>query len=1140
MQQKIKRLQAQLGDQTGKNKDTPCVSNTLDHLSQKLENENVELEFQIKNYAKISQILSSIQEPLRAQLFDKVSEQKDTTCGTSANTKFVKQSILGKPPSSSRPKLYVVTPLPKSMAIPKVGETNALIDPRKTSRKDNFMPNKHVKASVRTKPITVSQSHVITKNDENSQTNCFSPKDVKSATRTRRSQPRNNPKNNKVLSKSKSSWLSNNLGKIEENHRNLQSSSTLKYMSSERNNIRLVIRNSKSEVVCAMCKQCLITINHDACVLNYVNDMNSRALNKNANVSNVENQKKYKPKVWKPKKVGSKERLASFKPSTPRSCLRWSPTGRIFDLKGKIITTIKSECQSDCFKGDNACTSNPLKPTSKRFPNSTFSMIDALVTRTTSAAAKPCQGDSFELYLITVNNIVNVSQPKGKFIKLNQSDVISIPVDECLILGDVIDIFTIPNLHFICAEEGFPDIDIHYILLASLFVLGHLRLTKKSNLWGTFLFSDEDSDACLSNGRVCIKTHSISYIKDQVLVEIGKDQYSVFVKEISKWTPIIKKPTEEKNEDNAEKEENDKVASDNLCGALSVIYLVFAHLRTPRASRHSLSLQMSLKSLCSSSGTLSRRSKTQNLMNSFWPTRSAKSMLKFLERFLISVQELKENNSLRLITGRRRNQAVKLCHSLDSQKLKFIRIGEDYQEYGLPIPDMMLNDKIKQSESYQIFIKYSTSQIPPKKSIGKGSQGKKTADVSQESIDVSEESKPKPAKKKTSSRSTKGVIIQDTPSTPKLKPAASKLKLKGVQSLTPEEQEAADNMQELKESKKTSKRQPGTEGSSEGTGRLPGVPDESTVISATSSKGTGTKPGVPYEEKVTSEANVILEWGLENKSEHSDDSKLNFNDKEKKDNDGDADDEGDDHISDIQDIDDEDAETESDEDEIYKYKIHVRKDVDVDMAEAKTIEHENKEKDVLTDAAKPDVEKIVEEKGDAELDENAMASNYQVKESTEFPMPSSSLSVSSGFETLQIQSPSIQKVHVLVILETTTLSPVPKIPTKTLVSTILSPPHITPTISSVHQTTTPIPTPPIITDAPTITTVVPESDAFTTVQLKVAKLEKDVSELKKIDLSAKALATLKSQVLTVVDDYLGSKFGDALQKTLQKHSADLF
>nr|GEX76628.1 hypothetical protein [Tanacetum cinerariifolium] len=122
--------------------------------------------------------------------------------------------------------------------------------------------------------------------------------------------------------KSKSSWLSNNLEKIEETHRNLQSSLNQKHMSSECNNIRLAICNAKSEVICAMCKQCLITVNHDLCLLKYVNDMNSHALNKNENVENVENQKKHKPKVRKPKRVGSNERLASPKPSKPRSCLR--------------------------------------------------------------------------------------------------------------------------------------------------------------------------------------------------------------------------------------------------------------------------------------------------------------------------------------------------------------------------------------------------------------------------------------------------------------------------------------------------------------------------------------------------------------------------------------------------------------------------------------------------------------------------------------------------------------------------------------------------------------------------------------------------------------------------------------------------
>nr|GEU48772.1 hypothetical protein [Tanacetum cinerariifolium] len=51
------------------------------------------------------------------------------------------------------------------------------------------------------------------------------------------------------------------------------------------------------------------------------------------------------------RKVASIERLASPKPSKPRSFLRWSPTGRLFDLKGKIIASSESESQSDCSKG---------------------------------------------------------------------------------------------------------------------------------------------------------------------------------------------------------------------------------------------------------------------------------------------------------------------------------------------------------------------------------------------------------------------------------------------------------------------------------------------------------------------------------------------------------------------------------------------------------------------------------------------------------------------------------------------------------------------------------------------------------------------------------------------------------------------
>ncbi|GJS98346.1 retrovirus-related pol polyprotein from transposon TNT 1-94 [Tanacetum coccineum] len=177
------------------------------------------------------------------------------------------------------------------------------------------------------------------------------PSTVNNTAKTRRPHPRSNSNTDRVSSKSKSSCLSNNVEKIEENHRNLQSSSNQKHMSSECNNITLAIRNAKSEIVCVMCKQCLVTANHDVCVLNYVNDMNSRADNQSANVSIRANETKHKVQIWKPKNVRSKERLALPKPSKPRMRLRWSPTGKMFDIKGKVIASSESN-------GDNACYLN--------------------------------------------------------------------------------------------------------------------------------------------------------------------------------------------------------------------------------------------------------------------------------------------------------------------------------------------------------------------------------------------------------------------------------------------------------------------------------------------------------------------------------------------------------------------------------------------------------------------------------------------------------------------------------------------------------------------------------------------------------------------------------------------------------------
>ncbi|GJX61126.1 retrovirus-related pol polyprotein from transposon TNT 1-94 [Tanacetum coccineum] len=248
-------------------------------------------------------------------------------------------------------------------------------------------------------------------------------------------------------------------------------------------------------------------------------------------------------------------------------------------------------------------------------------------------------------------------------------------------------------------------------------------------------------------------------------------------------------------------------------------------------------------------------------------------------------------------------------------RLKFVRMGEDVQQYGLAIPATMLNKEIIQSESYKRFILYSTGQIPPKKSRGKGSQGKKSANPTEESVDVSDESEPEPLiRRKTSSRrvtkkkatisvddnivpepdialelgksislteaeeeaaarqvhATHARIVSESVPEPARRRRSdiaiseTTQKLKGIQTLTPAEQEAADVMKALKDSRRMLGRQPGTGGSDEGTGEIPGVPDESIFADA----------------------------------------------------------------------EDDNEETESDSDDIYKYRINVRKNADTEMKDA--------------------------------------------------------------------------------------------------------------------------------------------------------------------------------------------------------------
>ncbi|GKA85943.1 hypothetical protein Tco_0807597 [Tanacetum coccineum] len=262
-------------------------------------------------------------------------------------------------------------------------------------------------------------------------------------TKTRRPQPRSNTKNDRVPSASKSSSIKNKEVKIEDHPWNLPLSKNKKHMS--------------SEIVCAMCKECLITANHD---------------------------------VWKPKNVRSKERLASPKPSKPR-ILRWSPTGKTFDIKGKLskyvcgastwvipssqkvmlgireveatrtmdmVLTTKGSADAAAFLADEECTDPPclglfaLSPTTNMFQVSHEDAYDSDVDDEPNAAA------AFMANLSSSSSQINEVRTFNDTIFETVSHSLSpkVPHDEHLNSDDdeVLEDYTIPYDQYLATKDS--------------------------------------------------------------------------------------------------------------------------------------------------------------------------------------------------------------------------------------------------------------------------------------------------------------------------------------------------------------------------------------------------------------------------------------------------------------------------------------------------------------------------------------------------------------------------------------------------------------------------------------------------------------------------------------------------------------
>nr|GFC70033.1 hypothetical protein [Tanacetum cinerariifolium] len=139
-------LKAVLGDLKGKCKDTSYVSDTRNQLFHKLENANVELEFQDS-----SKNTKFAQQPI-VEILPKIGETNALSKPVTSN--FVSTPQVSKGVNNAK----VIAP----------GMFRISLD--KVSREAKKVPNSVI-ASSRTKPITISQPSVITKKGMNSNSN---------------------------------------------------------------------------------------------------------------------------------------------------------------------------------------------------------------------------------------------------------------------------------------------------------------------------------------------------------------------------------------------------------------------------------------------------------------------------------------------------------------------------------------------------------------------------------------------------------------------------------------------------------------------------------------------------------------------------------------------------------------------------------------------------------------------------------------------------------------------------------------------------------------------------------------------------------------------------------------------------------
>ncbi|GJU42188.1 hypothetical protein Tco_1195145 [Tanacetum coccineum] len=278
--------------------------------------------------------------------------------GNSVDTKFAKPSILGKP---------VLQP-PRNQSV--VRQPNAFKSERPNFSKPRFASQVDVINILNSQEepygsSVMAYNHYLEEarkktqeRNRNSRPSVMHTTSLQNTANGSKPNPRSNNQISRSLPVSKSSCGMSNGVSLVDHSRNSSSFSDSKHF------------------VCSTCHKCVFNANHDNCITKFLKEVDSRAKVQSPKTRNKNKPVEPKSHTQKPGRqiaIGQrfspkKSSAVHEKPNTPRSCLRWKPTGRIFKIAGlrwiptgKMFTDNTTKVDSEPPNGSNGDITNPYE-----------------------------------------------------------------------------------------------------------------------------------------------------------------------------------------------------------------------------------------------------------------------------------------------------------------------------------------------------------------------------------------------------------------------------------------------------------------------------------------------------------------------------------------------------------------------------------------------------------------------------------------------------------------------------------------------------------------------------------------------------------------------------------------------------------